>query len=190
MNCSHYTTLDLIWQVFPEKFSVGRKKTPKNFAFLRISVDLRVTNRRLCGIIRPSHKRGDEIVNERYLYGTAVPILLDGGGVAGRLARRLYTRLGLRVHWFGSKGHLLLSVYARKHSALPFFEANDPVTLRLLKAFARDHGTAVGILTLIPCSPEAAAFLARVRKELEDEYVLLDMPREGDNPLRSLVQRS
>ena len=129
-------------------------------------------------------------MNERYLYGTAVPILLDGGGVAGRLARRLYTRLGLRVHWFGAKGHILLSVYARKHPALPFTEANDPVILRLLKAFAGDHGTAVGILTLIPCSPEAAAFLSRRRQELEEEYVLLDLPQEGENPLRGLVQRS
>lgn len=129
-------------------------------------------------------------MNERYLFGTAVPVLLDGGRVAGRVACKLYARFGLNSHWFGPKGHLLLSVYARKHPTLPFSEANDTVTLRLLKAFAREHGRAMGILALIPCSPEAVAFLTRVRHELEDEYVLLDLPQEGENPLQGLVQRS
>ena len=94
-------------------------------------------------------------MTDRYLFGTAVPVLLDGGRSAGRLARMLYTRFGLEAHWFGAKGHLLLSVYARKHRALPFTEENDAVTLRLLRAFAREHGSAAGILALIPCSPEA-----------------------------------
>lgn len=129
-------------------------------------------------------------MNERYLFGTAVPVLLDGGRVAGRVACKLYARFGLSSHWFGSKGHLLLSIYARKHPTLPFSEENDPVTLRLLKAFAREHGRAVGILALIPCSPEAVVFLARVRQELENEFVLLDPPQEGQNPLQGLVQRS
>jgi hypothetical protein len=132
--------------------------------------------------------KGDEAVTDRYLFGTAVPVLLDGGRSAGRLARMLYTRFGLEAHWFGAKGHLLLSVYARKHRALPFTEENDAVTLRLLRAFAREHGSAAGILALIPCSPEAETFLARAGHELEEDFILLDRPAQNANPLVGLVQ--
>ena len=129
-------------------------------------------------------------MTERYLYGTAVPVLLDGGRLAGRVALYLYTRHGLHVHWFGRRRHLLTAIYAQKHMAPPYTEENDRVILRLLKAFAREHGRAVGILALIPCSPEAVVFLTRVRHELENEFVLLDPPQEGQNPLQGLVQRS
>ena len=128
-------------------------------------------------------------MTDRYLFGTAVPVLLDGGRSAGRLARMLYTRFGLEAHWFGAKGHLLLSVYARKHRALPFTKENDAVTLRLLRAFAREHGSAAGILALIPCSPEAEAYLTRVGATLEEEFVLLPLPDLTEGPLRGLLRR-
>ena len=129
-------------------------------------------------------------MENRYLFGTTIPVLLGGGRQAGRLARMLYIRLGLESHWFGAKGHILLSVYARKHPSLPFSEDNDPVNLLLLKSFARERSAATGILALIPCSPEAELFLARVGHELEEDFVLLGRPEPGQNPLQELVQRN
>ncbi|MBR6782313.1 MAG: hypothetical protein IKM33_03860 [Clostridia bacterium] len=129
-------------------------------------------------------------MENRYLFGTTKPVLLDGRRLAGRLARMLYVRLGLESHWFGARGHILLTVYARKHPSLPYAEENDPVNLLLLKSFARERSTAAGILALIPCSPEAEAFLGRVGHELEEDFVLLDSPELGQNPLQKLVQRN
>ena len=128
-------------------------------------------------------------MEENYLYSTAVPILLDGRRLAGRVARMLYTRYGLESHWFGSGWHWPLAVYARRHAALPFTEENDPVTLRLLTAFAKERGASVGIPALIPCSPEAQAFLERVRPALEEDFVLLGMPVPTQNPIRGLVRK-
>lgn len=127
-------------------------------------------------------------MTERYLYGTAVPILLGGGRAAGRLARALYVRFGLEPHYFGGGRHLLTGIYAKRHAALPFTKENDGVNLLLLKAFAQEWGVGVGILSLIPCSPEAETFLARVGEALEEDYVLLDGPARSENPLAGLVQ--
>lgn len=128
-------------------------------------------------------------MTDRYLYGTAIPVLLDGGRSAGLIARKLYIRYGLDVHWFGERRHLLTAVYARRHAAPPFDPANDGVTVRLLQAFAKERRRSVGILALIPCSPEAKAFLERTKDRLETEYVLLDLPSPHENPLRGLVRR-
>ena len=126
---------------------------------------------------------------ERYLYSTAVPVLLDGGRIAGRTARLLYARHGLEPHCFALRRHPLTAVYPRRHAALPFTRENDAVNLRLLKAFAEEWGTGVGILSLIPCAPEAAAFLTRVGQALEEDYVLLESPPACGDPLRGLIQR-
>ena len=127
-------------------------------------------------------------MGSRYLFSTARPILLDGRREAGRLARMLYVRFGLESQWFGTKGHILLSIYGRKHPSLPYDEKNDSVNLRLLKSFARERSTATGILALIPCSPEAELFLGRVGHKLEEDFVLLERPESGKNPLQKLVQ--
>lgn len=127
-------------------------------------------------------------MNERYLFRTAVPILLDGGRLAGRVARLLYTRHGLDIHWFGQGWHPLLAIYANKHPVLPFDESNDRVTVRHLKAFAKERKSLSGIPTLIPCSPKAVAFLARVGRELEADYTLLEMPNLVKDPLSGLLR--
>ena len=132
-------------------------------------------------------ERGRTVEN-RYLFGTTMPVLLDGGRRSGHLARMLYVRFGLESHWFGAKGHILLSIYARKHPSLPYDKKNDSVNLLLLKSFARERSTATGILALIPCSPEAELFLARVGHELEEDFILLKSPESGKNPLEELVQ--
>ena len=127
-------------------------------------------------------------MENRYLFGTTRPILLDGRRDAGRLARMLYVRLGVEAHWFGAKGHALLSVYARKHPSLPYTEENDSVNLLLLKAFAREREQSKGILALIPCTTEAELFLRRAGHTLEEDFVLLERPESGQNPLQKLVQ--
>ena len=130
-------------------------------------------------------------MTDRYLYSTTVPVLLDGGRTAGWLARRLYVIFGLEPHCFGAKRHLLTRIYAKHHAALPFTKDNDPVNLRLLKAFAAEWGTGVGILAIRPGPPEAEAeaFLTRVGQELEEDYVLLDSPSPRQDPLAGLVLR-
>ena len=125
---------------------------------------------------------------ERYLYCTAIPVLLDGGRTAGRVARQLYTRYGLVSHCFCPRRHPLTAIYTRRHAALPFTEENDGVTLLLLRSFAVERRRDGGIPALIPCSPEAAAFLSRMGEALEEDYVLLTVPASGQNPLRELVR--
>ena len=127
-------------------------------------------------------------MGNRYLFGTTMPVLLDGRREAGRLARMLYVRFGLESQWFGAKGHILLSIYGRKHPSLPYDEKNDSVNLRLLRSFARERGHSTGILALIPCTPEAELFLGRVGHKLEEDFVLLERPESGQNPLQKLVQ--
>lgn len=126
-------------------------------------------------------------MTERYLYGTAVPILLDGGRVAGRIARMLYVRFGLEPHCFGAKQRLLTRIYAKHHAALPFTPENDAVNLRLLKAFSAEWGTNAGILALIPCSPEAKSFLERARLSLDEDFIITDLPAPTENPLDCLL---
>ena len=127
-------------------------------------------------------------MEQRYLYGTAVPILLDGTRLAGRVALFLYTHHGLDVHWFGRGWHPLLAIYAKKHAALPFTEDNDGIMIRLLRAFVKDRGRAGGIPALIPCSPEAVGFLSRVGAELDEEYVLLELPSPATDPIQGLLR--
>lgn len=129
-------------------------------------------------------------MDHRYLFGTTVPVLLGGKRQAGRLARMLYIRFGLESHWFGDRGHILLSVYARKHPSLPLAIEHDPVNLLLLKAFARERSTSAGILALIPCSPEAELFIARAGHELEEDFILLDRPKPTQNPLWGLIRQN
>ena len=126
-------------------------------------------------------------MTERYLYGTTVPILLDGGRVAGRIARMLYVRFGLEPHCFGARRHLLVGIYAKRHAALPFAQENDAVNLRLLKAFSAEWGTGAGILALIPCSPEAKSFLERARLSLDEDFIITDLPAPTENPLDCLL---
>ena len=127
-------------------------------------------------------------MENRYLFGTTVPVLLDGRRQAGRLARMLYVQFGLESHWFGSRGHFLLSVYARKHSTLPLTPENDAVNLRIIRDLARERRGSSGILALIPCSPEAEVFLGRVGHELEEDFIFLNRPEENENPLVGLIR--
>ena len=127
-------------------------------------------------------------MEERYLFGTTIPVLLDGRRQAGRLSRMLYVRFGLVAHWFGARGQFLLSVYARKHPALPLIPENDRVNLRLLKDFAGEHRATTGILALIPCSPEAEVFIGRVGHELEEDFIFLHRSESAENPLMELIR--
>lgn len=128
-------------------------------------------------------------MDEKYLYTTAVPILLDGGPLAGKTARYLYVRYGLEVRWLGEGWHPLLAVYAARLASLPFTEGNDGVVTRHLLALARERKRALGIPVLIPCSPEAEAYIARAGEALEEEFVLLPLPDLTESPLRGLLRR-
>ena len=121
----------------------------------------------------------------RWLYHTVVPVLLGDPSEAGRVASGLYSRHGLTPHWFGQGRGLLLTVYAERH---PAPAGEDGVLLRLLLAFAKERPAPAGLLTLIPCSEEAEAFLLRHRETLEEHFVLLSRPAPHGEPLGGLVR--
>lgn len=127
-------------------------------------------------------------MDERYLYGTAVPVLLGGGRLAGRVAAVLSTRYGLTVWWLGEGWHPMLAVYARRLASLRLGEGSDGMAIRHLLAFAKERRRSVGIPILIPCTPEAEAFLARARETLEEDFVLFALPDLTEDPLRRLVR--
>ena len=126
---------------------------------------------------------------EPMLFYTALPILLGGHPrVAGRLAASLYTRHGIRIHWYGRGWHPLLAIYAERHPVtLDFSERNDGIMTRLLCGFEAEQKHTGGIPCLIPCSEEAEGFLARNRAMLEEYFVLLDRPEGDEDPLYQLV---
>ena len=127
-------------------------------------------------------------MEERYLFGTAVPVLLGGGGLAGKTAMELYVRYGLTVRWLGHGWHPLLAIYAKRLASLPLTEENSGAVTRHLLAFAKERGRSAGIPVLIPCTPEAESYLARAREALEVDFVLLGIPDLTENPLRGLLR--
>ena len=76
-------------------------------------------------------------MDERYLYTTAVPVLLGGGRLAGKTALYLYTRYGLEVRWLGEGWHPLLAIYAKRLASLPLTVERDVTLTRHLLAFAK-----------------------------------------------------
>ena len=128
-------------------------------------------------------------MDARYLYTTAIPVLLGGGRLAGKTALYLYAHYGLEVRWLGEGWHPLLAIYADRLASLPLTEEKDAAVTRHLLAFAEGCRKSIGIPTLIPCSPEAEAYLARAGEVLEEEFVLLPLPDLTQNPLRGLLRR-
>ena len=128
-------------------------------------------------------------MEDRYLYTTAVPILLGGGRLAGKTAQYLYGHYGLEVRWLGDTWHPLLTIYAKRLASIPLTEENDATVTRHLLAFAKGYRRSVGIPAIIPCSPEAEAYLTRAGDTLEEEFVLLPLPDLTDTPLRGLLRR-
>lgn len=128
-------------------------------------------------------------MDARYLYTTAIPVLLGGGRLAGKTALYLYAHYGLEVRWLGEGWHPLLAIYADRLASLPLTEEKDAVVTRHLLAFAKGYQRSVGIPALIPCSPEAEAYLTRVGATLEEEFVLLPLPDLTEGPLRGLLRR-
>lgn len=128
-------------------------------------------------------------MGEPLLFCTAVPVLLGGSPKAvGRLAARFYGDHRVEPHWYGRGFHPLAALYTQKHPlSLPFSEQYDSVILRLLWDFEKKHRHLGGILCLIPCSPEAEAFVLRSREALEERYVLLERPPLSVDPLYGLV---
>ena len=128
-------------------------------------------------------------MDERYLYTTAVPVLLGGGRLAGKTALYLYARYGLEVRRLGEGWHPLLAIYAKRLASLPLTEETDATVTRHLLAFAKGYRRTVGIPALIPCSPEAEAYLTRAGAVLEEEFVLLPLPDLTESPIRGLLRR-
>lgn len=128
-------------------------------------------------------------MEDRYLYTTAVPVLLGGGRLAGKTALYLYGHYGLEARWLGNAWHPLLAIYARRLASIPLNEENDATVTRHLLALAEGYRRSVGIPAIIPCSPEAEAYLIRAGEVLEEEFVLLPLPDLTESPLRGLLRK-
>ena len=128
-------------------------------------------------------------MNQPMLFHTAIPVLLGEPRTAGRLAAMLYSRHSVVSHWFGRGWHIRLSIYAKRHPlSLTFDSIHDAVMIRLLLSFAEEQRYPTGIPCLIPCSADAEAFLLRVAPALEEQFVILERPDKGCDPLYGLVR--
>lgn len=128
-------------------------------------------------------------MNQSMLFYTAVPVLLGDRRTAGRVAAELYRRHGTVCHWMGQGFHPLLSIYATRHPvSYPLCPERESIYLRLLEDFARRQRPIGGLPCIIPCSKEAADFLARRRDGLEELFALLPLPEPGKDPLVPLLQ--
>ena len=122
------------------------------------------------------------------LYFTAKPVLLGDSRVAGRIAAALYRRHGITCRWLGQGSSIGLHVYARRHPLnLPPDLRGERLYLRRLLDLAKEELPG-GIPCIIPCSPDAEAFLERFREVLEEHFTLLPRPRGEADPLYPLIR--
>ena len=122
-----------------------------------------------------------------WLFYTCVPVLIGSPGDVGRVARRIYTAHRLTPVWFGSGFSLAAHAYTERHP-LRVSRLSDPLILDALKSFATAPEQIGKLLALIPCSPDAAAFVARTAASLESAFVLLPMPDGTSDPLAGLIR--
>ena len=126
-------------------------------------------------------------MQDALLYFTAKPVLLGAPKEAGRIAALLYRRHGITCRWLGNGSSLRLRIYARRHPLhIPPNKKGERLYLRLLLDMAKEKPLG-GIPCIIPCSPDAEAFLTRFREDLEEHFTLLTCPKENADPLCSLV---
>lgn len=125
-------------------------------------------------------------MTDYWLYYTTVPVLLGSPRRAGRVAAAIRLRHELKVHWFGRGRGLLLPLFARRH---PIPAVTDGLLTLHLRAFSDELRAERGncLPALIPCSPEAEAYVERNRAALEECYLLLP-PADGGDPLAALVK--
>ena len=69
----------------------------------------------------------------------------------------------------------------------PLPELSDDAVTRMLLNFAHEKEATGGFLSLVPCSPEAEAYLHRAHSVLETAFVLLPPPTPTADPLRGLI---
>lgn len=135
-----------------------------------------------------------------YLYQPFVPVLLGGGTLSAiRTAARIGRRHDVVCHWFGRRrlplrGHLkyhplppLSSLSRRSRRSRRSSAHADAMLTQILLDFAHAEEAGGGFLSLLPCSPEAEAYLCRHRAALETAFVLLPSASPSDDPLRGLI---
>ena len=126
-------------------------------------------------------------IASEYLYMTAVPVLLGGAKVAGKVAADIYFRHDITAHWFGRGFDVKLMTYGERHplpSAIE--EISTELLLQILLDFAAEQN---GLLALIPCDESAEAFTSKNANRLESRYVLLPLEKSGD-PLSRLIKKN
>lgn len=125
-----------------------------------------------------------------WLYHTTLPVLVGtpaDARKAGRLARALFRRHGVICTWFGRRLSLRLWLYTHRYP-VSLGPLNDAMRVRALLDFAAAPVRRGYLLALIPCSPEADAFLTRCSDALGAAYVRL--AGNTDDPLKDLPVRA
>ena len=122
------------------------------------------------------------------LFFTSLPVLLGSPRETGRAARTAYLRHRVSCAVFGPRKSLLLLTYAV--SAGPdLARLSDGMRVQALRDFALLPVNRRALLSLVPCSAEAEAFMSAHADELEPLYVLLPRPAAPDgDPLAPLVR--
>lgn len=122
------------------------------------------------------------------LFCTSLPVLLGSPRDTGRAARAAYLAHRVSCAVFGPRRSLRLLAYAV--SAGPdLSHLSDAMRVTALRDFAASSENRRALLSLIPCSDEAEAFVSAHAGELETLYVLLPRPADADSdPLAPLVR--
>ena len=120
---------------------------------------------------------------DSWLMYTAVPVLLGDPRRCGRAAREMWRRHRVAGTVPGRRRSLGLLLWARAGG--PGLEGlSDACKVKALHDFAAVPDRRTSLLALIPCSPDAAAFLTAFANALESDYVLLPCPFDPDGRVR------
>ena len=120
-----------------------------------------------------------DFIQDEFLGGELVPVLLGTSAEAMQTARRFFKKFGTVSHVFSHRVSLAsrLSFCVKYH--MIHHSAGDLLMLTALKDFAKQLGNADLILYLIPCTEDYANFIWRNKEALEPFFVIAD-PREMD----------
>ena len=130
-------------------------------------------------------------MESNWLMCTAVPVLLGSPRRCGIAAAAIWRRHRLSAVVCGRRRSLRLLLCAHTEGT-DLSRLSDDGKVWALRDFAADPDRRTSLLALIPCSPDAEAFLSAHANALESDFVLLPCPFDPDgrvsDPLRLLIR--
>ena len=118
-----------------------------------------------------------------WLMCTAMPVLLGDPRRCGRAAREMWRRHRVTGIFPGRRRSLRLLLWAAS-GGIGLSGLSDVCKVKALHDFAAVPDRRTSLLALIPCSPDAEAFLSAFADRLNPDYVLLPCPFDPDGHIR------